>query len=442
VAIAKPHQLALGYTEPQILDLNYNNAFGKNTVAPEILVESSLKYGHSYKVKFGVDTLVQARYDDFGMSYQNYSINIYDKTANDSLVYYEDPDNYVGSNFKYFKWEPTSSMVIEGYEFDTSKELQTSIFDGILLKYRVPAHTAVFDPDNSGWINGISDINIAHPKNVLARKYPFDYDIFFTENADYVGEVNSDRAIFDDNSKPIRNWVLLNYPLPFYAVNRSLQDSLGNPIHTELIVYDLNDNGEFDWLQDRILVGHLNNKSGSRFGNWAGLSFVFDFLDVTSEELLPKAGDIYHVTFKRGFLETDSVTFSINEPQETDKQEIKNGMENIKVVPNPYIMTNSMEVAVGNWDKNQRRQLMFINLPAQCTIKIFMINGVLIDVIAVDNSTSNFQNGWDTNSEANGTAHWDMLTTEGLEIAAGYYLYHVESKLTGEKKMGKFAVIK
>jgi hypothetical protein len=29
-----------------------------------------------------------------------------------------------------------------------------------------------------------------------------------------------------------------------------------------------------------------------------------------------------------------------------------------------------------------------------------------------------------------------------LEIAAGYYLYHVESKKTGAVKIGKFAVIK
>jgi hypothetical protein len=51
-------------------------------------------------------------------------------------------------------------------------------------------------------------------------------------------------------------------------------------------------------------------------------------------------------------------------------------------------------------------------------------------------------NAWDTNSEANGTVHWDLRTKEGLEIAAGYYLYRVESKLTGDVKIDKFAVIK
>jgi hypothetical protein len=35
-----------------------------------------------------------------------------------------------------------------------------------------------------------------------------------------------------------------------------------------------------------------------------------------------------------------------------------------------------------------------------------------------------------------------MQTRENLEIAAGMYIYHVESNQTGDSKLGKFAVIK
>jgi len=34
------------------------------------------------------------------------------------------------------------------------------------------------------------------------------------------------------------------------------------------------------------------------------------------------------------------------------------------------------------------------------------------------------------------------LTNEGLEVAAGIYVYHVEALDTGDTKMGKFAIIK
>jgi hypothetical protein len=54
----------------------------------------------------------------------------------------------------------------------------------------------------------------------------------------------------------------------------------------------------------------------------------------------------------------------------------------------------------------------------------------LVDIIAVNNAPEN------------GIVHWDLLTREGLEIAAGMYLYHVKSKVTGDEKLGKFAVIK
>ena len=40
-----------------------------------------------------------------------------------------------------------------------------------------------------------------------------------------------------------------------------------------------------------------------------------------------------------------------------------------------------------------------------------------------------------------GSESWDMLTKDGLEIAYGVYLYHVEAPGIGEK-VGKFAVIK
>jgi hypothetical protein len=94
------------------------------------------------------------------------------------------------------------------------------------------------------------------------------------------------------------------------------------------------------------------------------------------------------------------------------------------------VATNAMETSVSNAFLNQRREIMFTHIPAQCTIKIFTSSGYLVDEIDVNNSSDD------------GTVHWDLLTKEGLEIAAGIYLYHVKSKVTGDEKLGKFAVVK
>jgi hypothetical protein len=105
-------------------------------------------------------------------------------------------------------------------------------------------------------------------------------------------------------------------------------------------------------------------------------------------------------------------------------------MAEIKVVPNPYIVTNTMEPYLSNRGLNQQRQLLFTHIPAKCTLKIFTSSGVFIREIDVDNPA------------ADGTIHWDMLTKEGLEIAAGVYIYYIKSGVTGKEKLGKFAVIK
>ena len=66
----------------------------------------------------------------------------------------------------------------------------------------------------------------------------------------------------------------------------------------------------------------------------------------------------------------------------------------------------------------------------------------LVDVIEVDNAITSRENSWDLNSQANGTVFWDLKSSEGLDIAAGYYIYHVTAHVTGKEKMGKFAIIK
>ena len=105
-------------------------------------------------------------------------------------------------------------------------------------------------------------------------------------------------------------------------------------------------------------------------------------------------------------------------------------MKNVKVVPNPYVATNAMEPAVSNIYLNQRRRIMFTNVPAACTIKIFTTSGVLVDELNVNNPSDE------------GIVHWDLLSKEGLEVAGGMYFYHIKAKATSDEKIGKFAIIK
>ena len=174
--------------------------------------------------------------------------------------------------------------------------------------------------------------------------------------------------------------------------------------------------------KDKVLAGYLDTR-----GNWYQTLFVITF---QGDSELPQPNDVYHIDFQRPFYVTDSLTFTVLPSAGTNTRVIKEAMKSIEVVPNPYVATNRMETAVANQFLNQRRRLMFTHLPARCEIKIFTVSGVLVDEIDVEND------------EDNGTAHWNLLTKEGLEIAAGVYIYYVRAKKTGDEKIGKFSVIK
>ena len=145
---------------------------------------------------------------------------------------------------------------------------------------------------------------------------------------------------------------------------------------------------------------------------------------------IPQSGDIYEIRYERPFWDTDFVKIVTTAPQDVSQSNHDTDMENIKVVPNPYIGTNLLEEAIYSSNFNQRRKLMFTHLPSQCVIKIFTSSGVLVDTIYVNNSIDN------------GVAYWDLLTNEGMEVASGMYFFHVKSNVTGKEKIGKFAIVK
>ena len=153
------------------------------------------------------------------------------------------------------------------------------------------------------------------------------------------------------------------------------------------------------------------------------------FLDSAN---LPNPNDVYKINYRRPFFKSDKFKFTTSVYDSVNVDSLKSSMKDIKVVPNPYIATNKMEASqtVGNRFLNQQRRLMFTNIPSNCNIKIFTISGVLVDEIKVSNSPDN------------GIIHWNLLSKEGLEVAAGMYLYYIKSIDTGEEILGKFAIIK
>ncbi|NLP12725.1 hypothetical protein GX408_20175, partial [bacterium] len=146
-------------------------------------------------------------------------------------------------------------------------------------------------------------------------------------------------------------------------------------------------------------------------------------------QVLPKHGDVYQFLTKKPFDRHDVFAFKII-GAEVRQELVKNAMENIYTVPDPYIAASTLEKrlvsqAVGRGD----RRIDFVNLPAECKISIFTSAGRLVREIEHHGLAEQ------------GRESWDLRTKDGLEVSHGVYFYHVDAPNVGSK-IGKLAIIK
>lgn len=106
----------------------------------------------------------------------------------------------------------------------------------------------------------------------------------------------------------------------------------------------------------------------------------------------------------------------------------RNSLNQVRVVPNPYIISSTWErKRLGDPKLGEPiRDIAFTNLPARCTISIYTLDGNLVKSIEHSNGT--------------GTEFWDLRTFSNQLIATGIYVYHIKSE-AGEK-VSKFAVVR
>lgn len=148
----------------------------------------------------------------------------------------------------------------------------------------------------------------------------------------------------------------------------------------------------------------------------------------------PQVGDTLKIRTTKPFTRNDLFEIRINAENvpKIDTDQAKTDLDEIKVVPNPYVVTSPYEPRRTVNNPIQQRELHFTKIPVPSTLRIFTVSGVMIREIKIETGNPRLFNG---------TYVWDMLTKDNLEISYGVYLYHIEAPGIGNKT-GKFAVIK
>lgn len=228
----------------------------------------------------------------------------------------------------------------------------------------------------------------------------------------------------------------VSYRLGFLTPNRAMK----------FAVYAVNDDGSLSKLR----FAFTNVDGDSTFGangetinildtttqqNVPGLPDIIWSIKVdTSGQYLrgpiqkPKAGDEYHITLKMPFTTADEFAFS------TTAQSINAGKAKIDfasqpyVVPNPYVGAASFEPEKFAISGRGERRIEFRNLPINSTVRIYTVNGTLVQTLQQDGTI-------------NGFVAWNLRTKDNMDVAPGLYVYHVDGNDAGTF-IGKFAIIK
>ena len=176
----------------------------------------------------------------------------------------------------------------------------------------------------------------------------------------------------------------------------------------------------------------VTNPDGPKVVTWRiGLNFV-----VTGARD-PAAGDTAELITRKPFLSSDVFEFTATGPS-VDNDLARDALKDIKVVPNPYVVTNTMESLNPFSTGRGPRLIEFTNLPPQATVRIFTVSGRLVKELRLNDGSND---GLTSQDYMDGSLSWDLESDDNLSIAYGVYLFHVEAPGIGETT-GTFAIIK
>lgn len=180
--------------------------------------------------------------------------------------------------------------------------------------------------------------------------------------------------------------------------------------------------GAFTGPQGAVAAGHIESSNMNRNGRnapdagdgeiglgsmWGGTyPFAFNSADY------PEPGTLLASNF--------GLPFTLTPPASA----VDDVARNITVTPNPYKITALNDVRSDPSSHN----INFLNVPEDFTLTILDVAGQIIFQTTVEGSS-------------NGQYTWDLFSKDGVEVASGLYIYHVEYG-GGQSVVGHFAILR
>jgi len=320
-----------------------------------------------------------------------YLISFDDTTYQDSLTY---------------SWYEISANTIPIFTESTALDNEDTnpIHNG--LRVRIRNDAVAYNDAASGWIAG--DCNL----DFYAEK--FSYWDGFTQRIEGFPTTYEVRVGVPDSSFLFSNFK--------YITNFQVWD-IANEHKVRFYLWEPSD--KVDSLLNAGDYIRLWLKDGSA---WRETWKIYFVAPEGAEAVTPVAGDVAKVAIDLPFRSGDQFRFSII-PAAENHELARTNLDQVAVVPNPYVAAAIWEPPRYTSSGRGERRLYFIHLPSQATIRVYTMSGDLVNTLH------------HASTIADGAMAWDMLTRDGMDLAPGVYLYHVDAGEFGDAT-GKFAVIK
>ena len=390
VAQVKPEAPSGGYVSPTLGTVDLVQGFTSSKIFYKIVDPNEIKEGHVYYVTFE-DTIKKGTSDT--LTTKNYTL--FDSTANVTLI---DKNTKWGANVE--------GPLVDGFRLTLLNESRVTV-----------------DNSKSGWSDPavtkfIFQKFVQNPTYIQGQQRPNDYDIIF-----------GDVGFGSSNDFRYNNTLYTGMPVNFKVYNKSTAKF----IDVGFLEFDHSGPHPDGWFssnggsrQDRIIFLETNQGDTTLVPTWW---FYLDRADTNiAPHVIPSPSDTATLALIKPFLSADIFRFTSKKGY-TDNAQAKIDMNNIKVVPNPYLANALWEPKNPYSSGRGPRSIHFTHLPSKCTIRIFTVSGELVKEIEHE---SNIYDG---------SAEWDLLTKDNLSASYGVYIYHVDAPGVGTKA-GKFAIIK
>ena len=378
-AVVTPTTQAAGYVPPTVEGTlsSVKQGIGTGSMAVSVINPNLIKEGYIYKVIF----------DSTG-GFPGYKTTTYSILRQSSAS------------------AAAETLVINKNINTVGSVKPTSPFDGMTATIANDTTVAIID-SLTGWAAGNKTntavrarLDVLNPAKTIA--WPGDYEIKFFNTPQDTGAFASGSYI--------------KAPVNFTITN------ITNGYRNKFLIQDMDGSGTFT-SGDTIRILEA-------FVSTANFKFTYrlSYFNLPVNSVQPAEGDKFIIRTSKQFAENDYFEFTTHAAG--IKNDLAKGqMDNISVVPNPYIGTASWERRVLLQAGRGDRKIDFTHLPPVCTIRIYTVAGALVKTLYKNSSFDN------------GSLSWDLISDDGMEVAYGLYIYHVDAPNIGEH-IGKFAVIK